>query len=68
MVSGYLLTSYLGIRIEKEASIVIFDMVTKMPNERENPDNPGSNISDLLDLILSWDILSDQVRINGHSL
>jgi hypothetical protein len=30
------LTSHLGIRLEKVECIVIFDRVTKMPNEREN--------------------------------
>ena len=30
------LTSHLGIRLEKVERIVIFDEVTKMPNEREN--------------------------------
>ena len=30
------LTSHLGIRLEKVECIVIFDEVTKMPNEREN--------------------------------
>ena len=32
----YLLTSHLSIRLEKVERIVIFDEVTKMPNEREN--------------------------------
>ena len=32
----YFLTSHLGIRLEKVERIVIFDEVTKMPNEREN--------------------------------
>jgi len=35
-VYKYLLTSHLGIRLEKVERIVIFDEVTKMPNEREN--------------------------------
>ena len=30
------LTSHLGIRLEKVECIVIFNEVTKMPNEREN--------------------------------
>ncbi|MCW3130715.1 MAG: type II toxin-antitoxin system VapC family toxin, partial [Methanophagales archaeon] len=30
------LTSHLGIRLERDECIVIFDEVTKMPNEREN--------------------------------
>ena len=30
------LTSHLGIRLEKVGRIVIFDEVTKMPDEREN--------------------------------
>ena len=35
-VYKYFLTSHLGIRLEKVECIVIFDEVTKMPNEREN--------------------------------
>ena len=35
-VYKYFLTSHLGIRLEKVERIVIFDEVTKMPNEREN--------------------------------
>ena len=36
MEIDYFLTSHLGIRLEKIDCIVIFDRVTKMPNEREN--------------------------------
>jgi len=32
----YLLTSHLGIKLEKVERIVILDEVAKMPNEREN--------------------------------
>jgi len=32
----YFLTSHLGIRLERVECIVIFNEVTKMPNEREN--------------------------------
>ena len=36
-VYKYFLTSHLGIRLEKKVErIIIFDEVTKMPNEREN--------------------------------
>ena len=33
---AHFLTSHLGIRLEKVERIVIFDEVTKIPNEREN--------------------------------